>query len=177
MKINKSDRSTSKKVVLSNLAEINSSSIFHKLNVDIFQNEFVYFNDLFLIYSDTYKLKNSYRLSDFLTVCLNFYVFVLEENNTYLENTSESFENYLKMKKKGVVEGVFLLKNPKELKYYHTTVKLDDDSYKKYINCIYSYIQLNDKEMKYHYSLRKFINNLIVFIQLNENKFLKFAKV
>lgn len=177
MKHFKPDGSTSKEVVLSNLVGINSISNIYKLNVDIFENEFVYFNDLFLKYSETYKLKNTYRLSDFLKVCLDFYVYNLKENNAYIENTSESFENYLKMKKKGVVESVALLKHTENIKYFHTTIKLDADGYKKYINCIFSYIQLNDNEMKYHYSLRKFINNLIVFIRLNEKEFLTFSKL
>lgn len=149
---------------------------FYIINVETFKNKFIYFNKLFLAYSKTNKLKNSFRLSDFFKLVVDFYVSELESKGIYKENTNIEFENFLKSKKKGKLEGSEMYSGMTVSEIFtHTTIKVDEETYLKYINCIYSYIQSNDPEMKFHYSMRKFINILITYVMQNEASFLNFT--
>lgn len=149
---------------------------FYIINVETFKNKFIYFNKLFLAYSKTNKLKNSFRLSDFFKLVIDFYVSELESKGIYKENTNVEFENFLKSKKKGKLEGSEMYSGMSVSEIFtHTTIKVDEETYLKYINCIYSYIQSNDPEMKFHYSMRKFINILITYVMQNEASFLNFT--
>lgn len=165
----------SEKSLLTNLKYVKKAKKhFYIINVEIFKNKFIYFNKLFLFYSKSNKLKNSFRLSDFFKIVIDFYVEELKEKGIYKENTSVEFENFLKSKKKGKLEGSEMYSGiPVSEVFTHTTIKVDEETYLKYINSIYSYIESSDPDMKYHYSMRKFINVLITYMMQNEDSFIK----
>lgn len=166
---------TSEESLLTNLRYVKKANKnFYIINVEIFKNKFIYFNKLFLAYSKSNKLKNSFRLSDFFKIVIDFYVEELEEKGLYKENTTAEFENFLKSKKKGKLEGSEMYSGvPVSEVFTHTTIKVDEETYLKYINSIHSYIESNDPDMEYHYSMRKFINVLITYMMQNEASFIK----
>ena len=92
------------------------------------------------------------------------------ENCFLEENVPEEFESFLKLKKRGKIEGLEIYSglSSKDI-YTHTTIKMDVETYNKYLICIYSYTMNFDKNLEYHYSLRKFMNNIIFFIKKNES--------
>jgi hypothetical protein len=145
---------------------------YYIINVEVFKNKFIYFNKFFLEYSRTNRLNNSFRLSDFFKVVIDFYKEELELGNNYLTNTTPEFETFLKMKKKGKIQGSEMYIGLAQSDIFtHTTIKMESETYFNYINCIHSYIVFNDKEMEYHYSMRKFINVLITYVIKNEESF------
>lgn len=166
---------TSEESLLTNLRYVKKANKnFYIINVEVFKIKFIYFNKLFLSYSKSNKLKNSFRLSDFFKIVIDFYVEELQEKGLYVENTNIEFENFLKSKKKGKLEGSEMYSGiPVSEIFTHTTIKVDEQTYLKYINCIHSYIESYDPDMKYHYSMRKFINVLITYMMQNENSFIK----
>lgn len=157
--------------ILSNLKHVKKDEkLYYILNIDIVQNKFIFFNKLFILYSKANKLNNSFRLSDFCKIIIDVYFDYFKENNLLDENYPEDFESFLKLKKRGVLEGMQMYSgmSSKDI-YTHTTIKMSEETYKKYIVCIYSYIKAYDSELQYHYSLRKFMNNIVTFVMKNED--------
>lgn len=157
--------------ILSNLKFIKKDEkLYYIINIDVIKNNFIYFNKLFILYSKSNKLNNSFRLSDFCKVIITFYFDYLKENSFLEENVPEEFESFLKLKKRGKIEGLEIYSglSSKDI-YTHTTIKMDVETYNKYLICIYSYTMNFDKNLEYHYSLRKFMNNIIFFIKKNES--------